>query len=223
MKSEYFDSLNLMTIKDKVLVAIGDMEGNDIACQCTDDIRRNLGETFSIYLTNKQISNAVRGLKQDGYVIDGDVGYLDLTPDGYSKYASIVKAFTDGCAKQEFAQPKILQDVEVTSDWASVAKSLAGIAQKFVDSANANAGSLQKMKEFEAALAEKDAEIERLNMQHCKLLMQVDSLKKSLAAALADIAEKNKKIDHLESGFDKIADAAVKMHGWISAMKNGAN
>ena len=52
---------------------------------------------------------------------------------------------------------------------------------------------------------------------------KVAILKKSLASAMADLDNKNKKIEHLEDSIDKFKYNLTKMAEWAGQMKNGSN
>ena len=56
-----------------------------------------------------------------------------------------------------------------------------------------------------------------------ELSTKVAILKKSLESTLADLDNKNKKIEHLEDSIDKLKHNLTKMAEWAGQMKNGAN
>ena len=56
-----------------------------------------------------------------------------------------------------------------------------------------------------------------------ELSTKVAILKKSLESALANLDNKNKKIEHLEDSIDKLKYNLTKMAEWAGQMKNGSN
>ena len=56
-----------------------------------------------------------------------------------------------------------------------------------------------------------------------ELSTKVAILKKSLESTLADLDNKNKKIEHLEDNFDKFKHSLTEMAEWVGQMKNGSN
>ena len=56
-----------------------------------------------------------------------------------------------------------------------------------------------------------------------ELSKKVAILKKSLESTLADLDNKNKKIEHLEDSIDKLKHNLTKMAEWAGQMKNGSN
>ena len=55
-----------------------------------------------------------------------------------------------------------------------------------------------------------------------KLSTKVAILKKSLESALANLDNKNKKIEHLEDSIDKLKHSLTEMAEWVGQMKNGS-
>ena len=218
-----------LTIKDKVLVAIGDIKIADFA----NDIRHKLENMYGIYLTNGQISNAVRSLRKEGYVYQSCY-YAQLTNLGNARYKNITYCLAANEQPSDYPHANDAEDVE---DWAAIAQKFAGIAQQFANGANANDSSLQKIKSLEDELAAKNAKLDEyiaanasldrqcceLSKKVCELQQQVDSLRNTLSNNLVILDEKNKKVEHLENSIDKLAANLVTMHDWARAMKNGAN
>ena len=56
-----------------------------------------------------------------------------------------------------------------------------------------------------------------------ELSTKVAILKKSLESTLADLDNKNKKIEHLEDNIDKVKHSLTEMAEWVGQMKNGSN
>ena len=55
-----------------------------------------------------------------------------------------------------------------------------------------------------------------------ELSTKVAILKKSLESTLADLDNKNKKIEHLEDSIDKLKHSLTEMAEWVGQMKNGS-
>ena len=68
-----------------------------------------------------------------------------------------------------------------------------------------------------------DEQRRALAKENEKLSTKVAILKKSLASAMADLDNKNKKIEHLEDSIDKLKYNLTKMAEWARQMKNGSN
>ena len=68
-----------------------------------------------------------------------------------------------------------------------------------------------------------DEQRRALAKENEKLSTKVAILKKSLESALANLDNKNKKIEHLEDSIDKLKHNLTKMAEWAGQMKNGAN
>ena len=68
-----------------------------------------------------------------------------------------------------------------------------------------------------------DEQRRALAKENEKLSTKVAILKKSLESTLADLDNKNKKIEHLEDSIDKLKHNLTKMAEWAGQMKNGAN
>lgn len=218
-----------LTIKDKVLVAIGDMKTVD----SINDIRHSLGTVYDTYLTNKQISNAVLSLRRDDYVYQSRY-YAQLTNRGIARHKNIMYCLDANEQPSDYPRANDAEDAE---DWVTIALKLAGFAQQFANGANANDDSLQKIKSLEDELAAKNAKLDEyiaanasldrqcceLSKKVCELQQQVDSLRNTLSNNLAILNEKNKKVEHLENSIDKLAANLMAMHDWARAMKNGAN
>ena len=68
-----------------------------------------------------------------------------------------------------------------------------------------------------------DEQRRALAKENEKLSTKVAILKKSLESALANLDNKNKKIEHLEDSIDKFKHSLTEMAEWVGQMKNGAN
>ena len=68
-----------------------------------------------------------------------------------------------------------------------------------------------------------DEQRRALAKENEKLSTKVAILKKSLESALANLDNKNKKIEHLEDSIDKLKHNLTKMAEWAGQMKNGSN
>ena len=196
-----------LTIKDKVLVAIGDLydNDNDVEVSSVNDIRMHLAETFEEYYTNKQISNALHSLRIDGYVNPIYCnGRICLTRHGCHRYASICNN-----ALNADDEPSCPQTYITSNDQTAIAQKFADEAKRLADIANANVSSLQKTNSLED--------------ENASLRSTVTKLREQLALVYADVDAKNKKIEHLEDSLDKLAENFNTMRNWALSMKNGAN
>lgn len=215
-----------LTIKDKVLVAIGDIKIADSIY----DIRHNLINAHNTRLTNKQISNAIHNLIKDRYVYRVGCS-MRLFDPGVARCSNIMRCLA---ANKQLSDYPHINEPE---DWVTIALKLAGFAQQFANGANANDDSLQKIKKLEDELDAKNAKLDEyiatnasldhqrseLSKKVYELQQKVDSLRDSLSNALADLNAKNKKVEHLENSIDKLAANLVTMRNWALDMKNGAN
>ena len=68
-----------------------------------------------------------------------------------------------------------------------------------------------------------DEQRRALAKENEKLSTKVAILKKSLESALANLDNKNKKIEHLEDSIDKLKNNLTKMAEWAGQMKNESN
>ena len=67
-----------------------------------------------------------------------------------------------------------------------------------------------------------DEQLRALAKENEELSTKVAILKKSLESTLADLDNKNKKIEHLEDSFDKFKHSLTEMAEWVGQMKNGS-
>ena len=67
-----------------------------------------------------------------------------------------------------------------------------------------------------------DEQRRALAKENEELSTKVAILKKSLESALADLDNKNKKIEHLEDSIDKFKHSLTEMAEWVGQMKNGS-
>lgn len=199
-----------------LLTKDGQDEAEYWMAQCDSDMEVP-ESTDSLHETEERCRNIEAYAKRLEQIIVGLKDELFKLNDQPKQFDGLVKAQ----AKEIERLKAALKNAEVENDNLRVSKQMVRDAAEYFDEEKTKLrnerDSLQK------SLYSIDTRRKALAKENEDLSMQILALRKSLLSASADIAKKNKQIEHLEDSIDKLKCSLTKMAEWAEQMKNGSN